>query len=426
MVRLSPLGLLFLVPFLLQAQTVRFSLEGGWYTEPLTLHLDTDGETIYYTTNGATPRPGGQRYRKPLQLDRTTVVRAIACRGRSCSEEVAHTFLIQEPSSRFPTVSVAVSPGALFDPEYGLYREGWYADRSTWKKPGANFWSKKELPAHTEIFDADQHLVWRDNTGFRLFGGMSRLRPQKSFSVVARDRYGQKRIDYPVFGGAGLDKFKYLVFRNSGSDWGKSHFRDALMSALIADWDLEKQAYQPAHVYLNGRYWGIYNIREKINRFFLEGHTGVDRDSIDLLEHNALVKEGSAYHYKKMLDYIRRHPLSVDSHYREVRRRMDVDNFLHYQIAQIYFDNRDAGGNIRFWRPRRPDGRWRWILYDTDWGFGLNDADAFTFNSLDFHTTANGPSWPNPPWSTFLLRSPAGESDLPGGVHSALSGCPEP
>lgn len=77
---------------------------------------------------------------------------------------------------------------------------------------------------------------------------------------------------------------------------------------------------------------------------------------------------------------------------------------MNYQVAQVYCDNQDAGGNIKYWRPRTPDGRWRWIMYDTDWGFGLHDSIAYQNNSLDFHTEPNGADWPNPPWSTFLLR----------------------
>ena len=403
MVRIFLFGLLCLPGFLV-AQGVQFSLEGGWYDHPITLHLEANGQTIYYTTDGSTPRPGGQVYNRPLSLQRTQVVRAIACLSGRCTAEKANSYFLFEPKSSFLTVSVAVPPDALFNPEYGLYREGWFASKDTWKKPGANFWSKKELLSHIEIFDAEEQSVFNKNVGFRLFGGMSRLFAQKSFSITARDRYGKKRINYPIFGVGGPEKFKSLVFRNGGSDWGKSHFRDALMSSLLDGWDLEKQDHQPAHVYLNGQYWGVYNIREKINRFFLEDQTGEDRDSIDLLEHNAHPKKGSASHYKRMLEYIRTHDLSEDVHFNAVDRMMETENFMYYQIAQIYFDNQDAGGNIRFWRPQRTDGRWRWILYDVDQGFGLHNPTAYKNNTLAFQLEPNGPSWPNPPWSTYLLR----------------------
>jgi hypothetical protein len=402
--RWIPLLILFL-PCFLAGQQVRFSLEGGWYDAAVTLRLESDGATIYYTLQGETPRPGSALYRGPLMLNSTTVVRAVACADGQCGREVSHTFFIHEPASTFPVVSVAIPPAMLFGEEGGLWREGPGVDRSHWKRPGANYWSKREVLAHVEMFEPDGQKVFGGNIGFRVFGGMSRTLPQKSFSLTARRQYGQKRIRHRVFGMDQPDRFKSLVFRNGGSDWGKAHFRDAFMLSLVEDWDIETQDHRPAHVYINGRYWGIYNIREKINRFFVEGLTGADRDHIDLLEHNGHPKKGSAAHYKRMLDYIERHDLAVDSHFAVVAGMMDVDNFMHYQIAQIYFDNRDAGGNIRFWRPRTADGRWRWILYDVDQGYGLHYDDAYRFNSLAFHTEARGPQWPNPPWSTFLLRN---------------------
>ena len=274
-----------------------------------------------------------------------------------------------------------------------------------WKKPGANFWSRSEFPASVEFFETDGRCAYRNQSGFRLFGGMSRLFPQKSIAIVARSRYGDSRIRHKVFGKGGLNKFKFLVLRNSGSDFGKTHFRDALMTGLVDEWDIDKQDYRPVHVYINGQYWGIYNIREKVNRFFIAGHhPEVDNDSIDLIEHRYTRKRGSTRHYLNLLSFLEKNSLANPANYAYVQTQMDVQNFMDYQIAQIYFDNQDAGGNIKFWRPHKPGGRWRWILYDTDWGFGLHGRDTYKHNSLAFHTNPDGPSWPNPPWSTFLLR----------------------
>ena len=109
--------------------------------------------------------------------------------------------------------------------------------------------------------------------------------------------------------------------------------------------------------------------------------------------------------------------LSDPVNYTYIQTQMDVQNFMDYQIAQIFFDNRDAGGNIRIWRPQTQNGRWRWILYDTDWGFGLHDDLAYKYNSLAFHTKPDGPRWPNPPWSTFILRKLLGKRDLPWPIY---------
>lgn len=381
-------------------------MEGGFYPDGVVVELSAPATTIYYTIDGSTPSQRSERYQRPLRLKETTVVRAVAFHadGRK-SAVMGHTYFIGEPQTNFAVVSVGISPNALFHPRSGLFMLGNNVVDTLWKKPGANFWSRSEFPASVELFESDGRCVYRSQSGFRLFGGMSRLFPQKSIAIAARNRYGEQRIRHKVFGAEGLDKFKFLVLRNSGSDFGKTHFRDALMTGLVDGWDMDKQAYRPAHVYINGQYWGIYNIREKVNRFFIAGHHDtVDNDSIDLIEHRYTLKQGSARHYLNLLKFLEEHSLAVPANYAYVQTQMDVQNFTDYQIAQIYFDNRDAGGNIKFWRPRKPGGRWRWILYDTDWGFGLHDRDAYRHNSLAFHTNPSGPSWPNPPWSTFLLR----------------------
>lgn len=383
---------------------VKFSVDGGFFSGEVELQLFAPGAEIYYTVNGTKPDRNATRYRQPILLKKTTVVRAVGYRGKERGATVGHTFLINEPATTFPVVSISLPSWVLFDRNKGLFMQGQNVADTIFSLPGANFWSRKEVVVNTEIFESDGRCVFRSESGMRLFGGMSRLFPQKSLAIVARGRYGEKHIDHPLFGDKGPKKLKFIVLRNAGSDWGKTHFRDALMTGLLDDWDLERQAYRPCHVYINGDYWGIYNIREKVNRYFIEEHRDVDRDSLDLMEHYLSVKRGSRRHYRQMLDFMKTHNLSDPANFAYVESLMEVNNFMDYQIAQIFFDNQDAGGNIKYWRPQTPDGRWRWILYDTDWGFGLHDDDAYLNNSLAFHTEPRGPRWPNPPWSTFILR----------------------
>lgn len=384
---------------------LNFSPQGGFYHHQISVELSAPEGQIYYTLDGTAPSTRSTPYRnEPVDLTKTTVIRAVAISKTGKSRVWGHTYFIDEPETAFPVVSIGVTPGLLFDPGRGVFMQGGRVVDTLWSKPGANFWSRTEFTVNVEIFETDGHCVYNCLSGFRLFGGMSRLFPQKSMAIVAREQYGQTRIEYPLFGKKGPKDFKYLVLRNAGSDFGKTHFRDALMTGLVDDWDLETQAYRPAHVYINGRYWGIYNMREKVNRFFIEDHSDADRDSIDLIEHYMTRKQGSTRHYRRLLRYLEDHNLRDPAHYGYIHTQMEVENFMNYQIAQIYFDNQDAGGNIKFWRPQTEDGRWRWILYDTDWGFGLQDEQAWRNNSLAFHTEPRGPKWPNPPWSTFVLR----------------------
>jgi hypothetical protein len=385
---------------------IEASMEGGFYDEPIEVEFYSLGASVYLTTDGSLPVAGRSehRYRGALKISETTTVRLLAVMEGEKSKIISHTYFIGEPESTFPTVSISITPGILFHPTTGLFVKGPNAIDTLWQKPGANFWSRKEVLCNVEIFETDGSCVFRSATGFRLFGGMSRLFPQKSMAIVAREDYGDNRIKHRIFGKEGLKKFKFLVLRNSGSDFGKTHFRDAFMTNLVKDWDLETQDFRPSHLYINGKYWGIYNIREKINRYFLADHFDVHKDSLDLLEHRLDRKRGSKSHYRRLLSYLQKTDLSDPANYAYVESLIDIDNFIDYNVAQIYFDNQDAGGNIRYWRPQTEDGRWRWILYDTDWGFGLHEGKAYQNNSLEFHTEPNGPFWPNPPWSTFMLR----------------------
>lgn len=411
---LLPLFLLLSCLLSLGAQTapaeekplvVRFSQPGGFFTGPVEVALEGGGDAVYYTTDGSYPTTRSTRYTRPFTVTATAVVRAMTRRRNISGKPFAQTYFIDEPPTGLPVISVSIAPGLLFNPETGIMVDGPGADSAYVHKPGANFWTRQEFGCNVEIFESDKSCVFNSGAGMRLFGGYSRIYPQKSIVLVARDRYGKKFFRHRIFGANAPKKFRYLVLRNGGSDWNGAHFRDELMNRLTEGWDIEKQAFRPALLYLNGRYWGIYHIREKINARFLEDHSDADRDSIDLMEHLRNVRKGSGRHYQRLLAYLRDNDLSQPGHYAWVQSQMDVDNFIDYSVAQIYCDNTDAGGNIRYWRPRRPGGRWRWILFDTDWGFGLYNNQAWQHDAIQFFTDPAGPNWPNPPWSTFLLRS---------------------
>ncbi len=382
------------------AHQLTFFPMGGFYHTSLSIQLhsiDPKSE-IYYTLDGSFPSRKALRYHGKISLNHTAVIRAVTYSGQKSNLVCAETYFINEPKTAFLVASVAIGSNILFDPE-----KGWFVQGAKVKgKP--SYKSHQEVAANVALFESDGHCIYNQVTGLRLFGGVSRLFPQKSLVIAARKYYGKKRIHHPIFGSEGPKNFKYLVFRNAGSDFGSAHIRDALITTLVKNWDLDVQGYRPAHLYINGHYWGIYHLREKINRYYVASHSDIDKDSVNLLEHFDTQMYGSKKSYSRMLRFFSTHDLAQLENYAQAEKMMEVDNFIDYQIAQIFFDNRDAGGNIRFYRSQRPDGRWRWILFDTDWGMGLHDPKAYAFNTLDFHTASNGPKWPNPPWSTFLLR----------------------
>lgn len=393
--------------FVAIASPVNFSPPGGFYPGSVRVELSHESPAgeIHFTTDGSDPTEASPVYSGPLSISRTTVVRAkVIGEGLYSRKATTHTYLIARPVT-LPVVSISTDPANFFDDETGIYVPGTSYDPN-FPYFGANFWEDWERPVHVELYEPDGSLAFSAGAGAKIYGGWSRGNPQRSLALFARSQYGASRFPYRIFPEKRINSFEAFVLRNSGNDWQVTHFRDALMTSLVKDLGIDRQAYRPAIVFINGEYWGILNLREKINEHFIAAnHKGVRADEIDLLENDGAVIHGDADHYRALIALVSGSDVQDPGVYEQIESMMDVENFIDYQAAQIYFDNTDwPGNNVKFWRPRVEGGRWRWILFDTDFGFGLWNSGNSANDTLSFALEPNGPSWPNPPWSTLLLR----------------------
>lgn len=393
--------------FLAIGSPVSFSPPGGFHAGPVRVELSHESPAgeIHLTTDGSDPTASSPVYSGPLTVSRTTVVRAkVLGEGVYPRAASTHTYLISRPVT-LPVVSISTDPANFFDDELGIYVPGTSYDPN-FPYFGANFWEDWERPVHVELYEPDGSLGFSAGAGAKIFGGWSRGNPQRSLALFARSRYGASRFAYRIFPEKRLRSFEAFVLRNSGNDWQVTHFRDALMTSLVDDLGIDRQAYRPAIVFIDGEYWGILNLREKINEHFIAAnHEGVEADRIDLLENDGVAIHGDADHYRAMIALVSGGDIQDPGVYAQIEGMVDIENFIDYQAAQIYFDNTDwPGNNVKFWRPRAEGGRWRWILFDTDFGFGLWNPGNYANDTLAFALEPNGPSWPNPPWSTLMLR----------------------
>ncbi len=384
-----------------------FSAVGGFHDAPfdLTLSKEDPVGSIHYTLDGSVPTEASPVYRSSIRIASTTVVRArVLGAGAIPGPAATHTYFVRQ-TFRLPVVSISTDPANFFDNDTGIYVLGDQYNRD-FPHFGANFWEDWERPVHLELYETDGRLGFSADLGAKIFGGWSRGHPQRSMSFFARKQYGTGRVRYRIFPQKKIDSFEAFVLRNSGNDWNRTHFRDAMMTSLLDDLEVDRQAYRPAVVFINGDYWGILNLREKVNEHFIDSnHKGVDSDNIDLLERNATTLHGDADHYQSLIGLLNSRDVRDPAVYTQVASMMDIPNFIDYQASQIYFDNTDwPGNNIKFWRPRTADGRWRWIMFDTDFGFGIWNVNNHANNTLAFALEPNGPNWPNPPWSTLMLR----------------------
>ena len=185
--------------------------------------------------------------------------------------------------------------------------------------------------------------------------------------------------------------------------------RDGFITSIADDLNIDHQRYRPALLFLNGEFWGIQNIREKVNEHFISSNHSIAPEHIDLLDIQGINEEnivhGTNADYQILMNYLETQEMNDPLVQNAIENWIDIESYMSYQAFQIFIDNRDwPGNNIKFWRDHRIGGKWRWILYDTDFGFSIWDSYAYTFNTLSFALDPYGPGWPNPPWSTFVFR----------------------
>ncbi|MBK3519434.1 CotH kinase family protein [Carboxylicivirga marina] len=387
--------------------SVHFSISGGIYANTQQIELSlADGKTgdIYYTTDGTTPDKESMRFQQSITVSGVSVIKARVYMPDKLPGPVTTNSYIIGQNHDMPVVSLSTNPDNLWDYQTGIYEMGPNASNDN-PHFGANFWQDWERPVNFEYFDKDGVAQINQGAGIKIFGAWSRAYPQKSLALFARKEYGDGSFSYPFFDKRDNDKYEALVLRNSGNAFYGTHLRDAFMTDLMHNSNVEHQAFQPTVVYINGAYWGVMNLREKINEHFISDQTFADADEVNVLERNGEVVNGNNLRYQELLSLIASNNLSADEKYEEVASIIDIDNFIEYQLIQTYIDNRDwPGNNIKFWNTNSSRSKYRWILYDTDFGFGLYGNENYKYNSLNDALATNGPDWPNPPWSTLLFR----------------------
>ena len=389
----------------LSVDTVIFSAKGGYYPGGLQLCLSTThlSDSIFFTLDGAEPNLNSSRYNGPITISANKVVRAISIKSDRLPGAISTNTYVTK-NHTLPVVCISTDPANLWDFNTGIYVLG---PNASTVSPyfGANFWQDWEKKAHMELYDIHGNKQIDQDIGIKIYGAYSRARPQKSLALYARKEYGKGSFDYKVFKDKPIEKFEALVLRNSGNDWGLANMRDGLTSTLIRDMDIDRQAFQPAVIYLNGEYWGIQDIREKINSDFLAENHFVNPDNVNLLVSNASILEGTNTGYNQIITFLNSTTLENDQNYQQTKSKIDINNYIQYQLTQIYIDNRDwPGNNIKFWNTNGLGSFWRWIIYDTDFGFGYKGTTAYSFNTLNYALVPDSPSGANRPWATLLFR----------------------
>ena len=416
----------------------QFSQESGFYTNNFSLTISApQGCTVYYTLDGSDPTTASERVSGPIQIydksseanvysaktdisdgyvaptdpvDKAMIVRAIAVDANgNASDIITKTYFIgytqNDCEMNMRVISLVTDPNNLFDYEKGIYVKGKIYDQSpgnmmqSWSHPANYTQSGKEWerPANITVFEKGA-ATYNANVGIRMHGAATRADAQKSFNLYARTDYGTPKLKYDFFNGQltnhkgeVIDSFDKITLRNGGNDY-KTKIRDRLNQEMVGDRHYGTQAQTECVVFLDGEFWGTYNIVEKIGKEYISDHYKVKEGSVCMIKTDELA-DGSQ---QGLADYEQLKNLANSTNYKDsgaydkFAELMDMKSFAEYMATQLIVGNSDFGdNNYSLWKTevidpdkKYADGKWRFILFDTEYGQGLYGQSNANTNAI--------------------------------------------
>ncbi len=342
--------------------------DAGFYTGSIEVTINDDGtpnQSIYYTTDGSTPSAGSLLYTGPFLIHSTTVVKAITISDDPTipsSFVDYHTYFIDETHS-VPVISIAgddiisLLEGFQFEPIGSL-----------------------------ELFDENGERV-ADATGdFNKHGNDSWAYAQRGIDYITRDQFGDDyAVKHQIFPEISeRDRFQRLIIKAAANDNypfedGGAHIRDAYVHTLsqLAGLEMDERTNEPCVMYVNGQYWGVYEIREKVDDHdYTDFYYNQDQEWIDFIKTwgGTWEEYGSWDDWYALRDYIENNDMSDPVAYAYVDERLNLLSLADYIILHSHNVSSDwLNWNTGWWRGRNPDGealKWRYILWDEDATFG--------------------------------------------------------
>ena len=384
----------------LKKHGITVSPECGVYPTGISVSFENESSFNISYKLGVSDSTGFQRYKNPIQLQQNTYIQ-VKLEGSGAPKTIFIGTFIVGRNHTLPVICLKVNPKEFFPPT-GIYDGKLIpAGSNANGTPGqgnqfiGNSWKKTPIPCFAQFF-YNNKLVEATACHVKTFGGWTLGLPEKSLHLYTDTLVGKKEFEYKFFKNKPYNEFEHLVLRTSGSDQNFTRFKDIGISSFAAELMVDYMDYQPAILYVNDRYFGIINLREKINKEYLGYNHNAAKDFTQLLEQEG----GNSKDYQSLKAFAAEH--YADSNFpEEIEKLMDLEDYFNYSFLEIYIANVDSRGNIRYWKDASSENKWRWIYYDGDLGCAGN------FHRQNFLTERISPvqtDWYNPTWATHLLR----------------------
>ena len=354
-----------------------FSLSGGLYDASGMVTLSAQpGTVIRFTVDGREPTENSPAVQGPLPLDGgVTCIRARAFQeGALPSETVTQTYFVGVHAAA-PVVSLVTDEKYLFDSKTGILVPG--------KGKIKNYDQDWEYPVSVEYYDKAGKQLLNQGATFRVTGATSRKYGQKTLSLFARPAYGEKLFSFNPFDNREeYSGYKSLVLRAAGTESFLTRFRDAMLASRAEGLDILYQEAVPVVVYINGEYWGHYNLRERVNKHMIAQFEGVEEealiDAMTIIKGRGEVQQGDRSEWDELIDFCKKRDLRQEDNLAWVAQRLDIDNFFTHTAIEMVIGNADIG-NVRYYKI--PGGKWKCALYDLDAGMQTLDRGPIRFYS---------------------------------------------
>jgi gliding motility-associated-like protein len=377
------------------------NVNAGFYGGSTTIEFtstETDG-TIFYTTDGTDPikSSSAKQYLSPINVSKTTAIRACvrpaANANTIASQVVTNTYFINE-NHVLPVISLCSSDfGNLFQ----------------FMKPNI------EIAGSMEFFDKNKVRQFKVEGGIKGHGNDSWYYEQKGMRFYARDEFGDaSKINYPLFSSSERTKYDCVILRAAGSDnyvgfadaSPSTHIRDGFAQTLAekGNLNLDTRKYEAVIVYLNGTYWGVYELRERVDDKFTKAYYNEGKEGVDMLSYyGGLSVENDAsgkaqQDWCNLYQFVKNNDMKIDANYNQVAAQLDVMSLIDYFCLNTFMVNSDwLNWNTAWWRGKNAtNGKWRYRLWDEDNIFNLGQnfsnipsMDAETANACDVQSVSS-------------------------------------
>ncbi len=404
-----------------RCESVDFSELGGIKKEAIAVSLScaTSDAQIYYTTDGKEPNvTNGTLYKEPFSIKANTCVRARAFHvDKLASAITTHSYIFSDAAHEkcggftVPIISLTVDNDYFYDDMIGIYvvgKNGIQGDKSC--SGFGNYNQDWQRPLNVEYIVEGDQVVSKEAEA-SIVGGCSIAETIKSLMLKASKKSGQENFNYHFFASKPEVIHKTLHLRNGGNDHKGVRFRDGLMQTFAIGMNIDYQAYQPVAYYLNGKYIGLMNLNERTNADYVTSNYGVDEENIDLVvisdQKGISASKGDLEGYNELVDYLSNSDPNDVNYYKGACERMDMDEYIDYQILQQYMANIDwPGNNTKIWRKRKEGSLFRWILYDMDYGLGMYGTYSYKINMFNWCQGKEVTNWGNKKsWMTTIFAN---------------------